>query len=168
MIARVLLGGCELIVISAVMQIGLALPMAYYFHRATFMAMPANLLVVPLTELLMPTAALAVGLSYISVGLAKIPAWIAGLAVEGIAGTVRWLGGLQLADVRVPTPRFAVILATAIALALAMILARRRLLLAAAGIFALSPQRLLDLHHPSATADPTRCAGSHRNRCRPG
>ena len=138
LIARVLLAGCELIVISAVMQIGLALPMAYYFHRATFMAMPANLLVVPLTELLMPTAALAVGLSYISVSLAKVPAWIAGLAVEGIAGTVRWLGGLQLADARVPTPRFALILGTAIALALAMILVRRRPLAAAVGIFALA------------------------------
>lgn len=137
-IARILLGGCELIVISAVMQVGLALPMAYYFHRATFMALPANLLVVPLTELLMPAAALAVGLSYISVWLAKIPAGIAGLAVEGIAGTVRWLGGLQLADVRVPTPRLALILAAAAGLALAMILVRRRPLAAAVGLAALT------------------------------
>ncbi len=137
-VARILLGGCELIVISAVMQVGLALPMAYYFHRATFMAMPANLLVVPLTELLMPAAALAVGVSYISVWLARSPAWIAGLAVEGIAGTVRWLGGLQLADVRVSTPRLAVILATAAALALAMVLVRRRPLLAIAGLTALA------------------------------
>ena len=133
-VARILLGGCELIVISAVMQMGLALPMAYYFHRATFVAMPANWLVVPLTELLMPTAALAVGLSYISVWLARIPAWVAGLAVEGIAGTVRWLGGLQLADVRVPTPRVPLILAAAASLAVAMILVRRRPLAAAAGL----------------------------------
>ncbi len=45
---RLLFGFVELCVISAVLQIGLALPMAYYFHRATSVAMPANLLVVPL------------------------------------------------------------------------------------------------------------------------
>lgn len=136
-IARVALGGCQLIVISAVMQLGLALPMASYFHRATVVGMPANLLVVPLTELLMPMAALAVGLSYISTSLAKIPAWIAGWAVEGIAGTVRWLSGLALADARVPTPGFLLILAAAAALVFAMILVRRRTLAAVAGIAAL-------------------------------
>lgn len=135
--ARVALGGCQLIVISAVMQLGLALPMAYYFHRATVVGMPANLLVVPLTELLMPAAALAVGLSYISVGLAKIPAWVAGWAVEGIAGTVHRLGGLALADARVPTPGLLLILAAAAALILAMILVRRRALVASIGIAAL-------------------------------
>lgn len=51
---RGLFGFAELIVISAVLQVGLALPMAYYFHRATSVAMPANLLVVPFLQLLMP------------------------------------------------------------------------------------------------------------------
>jgi competence protein ComEC len=49
--ARVLqigFGGFEIFVISAVMQVGLALPMAYYFHRAAVVGMPANMLVVPL------------------------------------------------------------------------------------------------------------------------
>jgi predicted membrane metal-binding protein len=32
------------------MQAGLALPMAYYFHRATTIGLPANLIVVPLTQ----------------------------------------------------------------------------------------------------------------------
>ena len=50
--ARTLLGVGELLLISVVMQIGLALPMAYYFHRATVVGLPANMLVVPLMELL--------------------------------------------------------------------------------------------------------------------
>jgi competence protein ComEC len=95
---RVLLGACQLVVISAVMQVGLALPMAYYFHRATTVGMPANMMVVPLTEILMPTAILAVALGYVSPVLAKIPTLVAGVALEGIAGSVRWLGGLKIAD----------------------------------------------------------------------
>src|SRR5580692_910432 len=38
----------ELLLVSSVMQMGLALPMAYYFHRATTIGLPANVAVVPL------------------------------------------------------------------------------------------------------------------------
>ncbi len=66
------------------------------------------MLVVPLMELLMPAAVAAMALGYVSHALARIPALIAGFALEGIAGTVRWLGGLRIADLRVPTPGTAV------------------------------------------------------------
>ena len=135
---RVLLSAVELLVISIVMQIGLALPMAYYFHRATVVGLPANMLVVPLMELLMPAAVAAMALGYVSHALARIPVLIAGFALEGIAGTVRWLGGLRIADLRVPTPGTTVILLSALAIALAMICIRRRPWLAAAGIAALA------------------------------
>jgi competence protein ComEC len=46
--SRLLLGAGELLMISVIMQIGLALPMAYYFHRATIVGLPANMLVVAL------------------------------------------------------------------------------------------------------------------------
>ena len=71
--ARTLLGVGELLLISVVMQIGLALPMAYYFHRATVVGLPANMLVVPLMELLMPAAVAAMALGYVSHALAKVP-----------------------------------------------------------------------------------------------
>jgi len=83
----------ELLFISALMQAGLALLMAYYFHRATTMGMPANLAVIPLTQVLMPAAAAAIGLGYVSTTLARPAVWVAGLALDGIAGTVHWLGG---------------------------------------------------------------------------
>src|ERR1700691_3072186 len=56
----------ELLLVSAVMQMGLALPMAYYFHRATTIGLPANVAVVPLTQLLMPAAVLTIILGYMS------------------------------------------------------------------------------------------------------
>ena len=128
---RVAIGLSELIFISALMQAGLALLMAYHFHRATTMGMPANLAVIPLTQVLMPAAAAAVGLGYISTALAKPAVWISGLALEGIAGTVHRLGGSQaagaatfgatIADLRVAMPSLAMILASIAALALAMI-----------------------------------------------
>ena len=138
---RVAIGVGGLIFISALMQAGLALLMAYHFHRATTMGMPANLAVIPLTQVLMPAAAAAVGLGYISTALAKPAVWISGLALEGIAGTVHWLGGAQgagmkgvgmkiggtsIADLRVAMPTVAMILASIAALALAMLAARLR------------------------------------------
>ncbi len=121
----------ELIFISALMQAGLALPMAYYFHRATTMGMPANLAVIPLTMVLMPAAGAAIGLGYISKTIARPAVCVAGLALDGIAGTVDWLGGTQLigksiADLRVAMPTLAMILTSVAALALAMWVAQIR------------------------------------------
>src|ERR1017187_2201723 len=127
----------ELLLVSAVMQMGLALPMAYYFHRATTIGLPANIAVVPLTQLLMPTAVLSVALGYISPLLARLPALLTALALQAITGTVHGLGSLRLADLRVATPSLVMIAAASAALILAMILARRRALLASIGAVAL-------------------------------
>ncbi len=136
--SRILFGAGELLLISIVMQIGLALPMAYYFHRATVVGLPANMLVVPLMELLMPAAVAAMALGYVSHMLARIPALVAGFALQGIAGPVRWLGGLRVADMRVPTPGTSLILLSALSIAMAMVLVRRRPWLAVGGVAALA------------------------------
>ena len=136
-IAIVCLSIFELLLVSAVMQIGLALPMACYFHRATTIGLPANVAVVPLTQLLMPAAVLAVALSYVSPLLAKLPALLTAFALQAITGTVHTLGGLRLADLRVATPSLVVIATASAALVLAMIFVRRRLLLAVTGLVAL-------------------------------
>ena len=132
--ARITLGVFALMFISGLMQVGLALPMAYYFHRATVMGLPANMVVVPLTEVLMPAAIVAVLFGYFSAALAKIPVVIAGVALEVIAGTVNWLGRFRVADERVPTPVLALVLVSAGVLALAMILAKRNWALCSAGL----------------------------------
>ena len=132
--ARFGLAVFELLFISAVMQMGLALPMAYYFHRATTIGLPANILVVPLTELMMPAAIATLGVGCISPWLAKAPAWITALALHGITGTVRGLGSLRLADLRVPVPDVAIICVSVVGLVLAMWTARRRTSLAFFGL----------------------------------
>jgi competence protein ComEC len=127
----------ELLLVSAVMQMGLALPMAYYFHRATTIGLPANVAVVPLTQLLMPAAILTIALGYVSPLLAKLPALLTTLALQSITGTVHGLGGLRLADLRVATPSLVMMAAASAALVLAIVCARRRALLALAGMIAL-------------------------------
>jgi competence protein ComEC len=139
---RIGLGGFEILIISAVMQVGLALPMAYYFHRATVVGLPANMLVVPLTGVLMAAAIAAVAAGYVSLALAKVPALIAAAALQAISGTVQGLGDMRVADTRVPTPEFAMVLIAVAALVMAMVLARRRLLLAATGLAALTVSAL--------------------------
>jgi competence protein ComEC len=133
-IVKMVLAIVELLFISAVMQMGLALPMAYYFHRATTIGLPANITVVPLTELMMPATVAALALSCVSITLAKIPAFLTTMALHGIVGTVRGLGGLRLADLRVPTPSALMIVFSAAALLLAMMLARRRTAVAITGL----------------------------------
>jgi competence protein ComEC len=130
------LGAFEVVFISAVMQMGLALPMAYYFHRATTIGLPANVTVVPLTQLMMPCAVAALALSFASIWLAKIPALLTSLALSGITGTVHGLGGFRMADLRVATPSLIMILLSAAALVLAMLTARRRATFATGGLVA--------------------------------
>jgi competence protein ComEC len=130
---RVMYAGFELLVISLLMEFTLALPMAVYFHRVTLMAPVANALVVPLTGVLMPACAAAVLLGLIWHPLARIPAAIALWSLRAITGTVALLGHLRLSTGRVPTPTFWVALGAAGAIALAMVLVRKRWWIAAIG-----------------------------------
>jgi competence protein ComEC len=123
-----LLGAAELLFISTVIQIALALPMAWYFHRATTMALPANALVIPIAEVLLPAAVVAVALSYLSAWLAYVPAVVSAYALDALTGTIRVIGHMRVSDVRVPTPALLVCCAAAASFALALVLARRRFL----------------------------------------
>jgi competence protein ComEC len=153
--ARSLLIAHELVFISAVMQMGLALPMAYYFHRATTIGLPANLVVVPLMQLLMPAAIATLLLGSASPWLAKLPMLAANYALQGITGTVRGLGALRLADFRVAMPSAAVIVCAAGALIFAMLMARRRWWWASAGIIAiLAASLVLALIPPAPRIHP--------------
>lgn len=134
---RFVLASSELIFVSAIMQMGLALPMAYYFHRATTIGLPANLIVVPMTELMMPAAISALLLGYISPVLSKVPVFMTNQALACITGTVRGLGGLRLADQRVAMPSGLMMILAAVTLILAMWAVRKRALFAVAGIVAI-------------------------------
>ena len=131
---RFALAFAEILFVSLLMQLGMALPMAYYFHRVTMTALPANILVLPLTEIMMPAAVLATTLGYVWALLAKIPAYIAALSLHAITGTIHILGHLRVADLRVPTPSLAAIFFCAFALAISMLLSQKRALFASSGL----------------------------------
>jgi len=111
--------------------------MAYYFHRATLIALPANVLAVPLTEIVMLGAMLALGVGYISMAASRVPALVAGTVAEAMAGSVHWMGALRISDARIPTPGPVVLLLGSATLLSAMFLVRRRALLALTGVLAL-------------------------------
>ena len=131
-----ILGGAELLFISTVIQIALALPMAWYFHRATTMALPANALVIPIAGVLLPVAVLAIALSYVSAWLAYVPAAVSAYALDALTGTVRLIGHMRISDVRVPTPALLVCCVAAASFGFALLLARRKVL-ASVGLAAL-------------------------------
>ncbi len=126
----------QLLFTSTIIQLALALPMAWYFHRATTMALPANALMIPIASVLLPSAVLAVVLSYAAHWLAYLPALIAGYSLDVLTGTVHLIGRLRISEVRVPTPTLGVSIAAALSVGLALLLARRRIL-AAIGVAAL-------------------------------
>jgi len=138
-----ILAASELLFVSAVMQMGLALPMAYYFHRATSLGLPANLIVVPLTQVMMPAAIAALGLGYVSTSLAKLPALLTTFAIDAIAGSVHGIGSLRLADLRVAMPSVVMIVLAATVLLFALWSARRRVAIAGAGILFLLAASLI-------------------------
>jgi len=129
-----LIAVAELVFISFIIELSLALPMAWYFHRTTTMSLPANVLVIPLATILMPAAVVAVVLSYVSFWLAHAPALVAGYALATLTGTIRLIGHFRISDVRLPVPALAARLLAATALAFALLLARRRSWVASVGV----------------------------------
>lgn len=136
--ARAALAAYDVLVVSAIMQVTLALPMAWYFHRAMVVGLPANILVTPLVAALVPLAALASVLALGSTRLAAVLALPAGWLLEAMLALLRVLGGLRAAELRVATPEPWVVAAAAAAVAFALVAVRRGRWLAAAGVAALA------------------------------
>lgn len=140
-IARVALFLYELVAISAIVQIGLALPMVVYFHRVGISGLSANAVVVPLMSLVVP-----VGFVAILTGWHWV-AWIAGGFLWVSQRVVSWHANLE-PNWRIPGPP--VWLAVALAAALiAAALARRARLRIACGIAVAALLALL-FGHPFA------------------
>ena len=128
----------EVLLVSAVSQVALALPMAWYFHRATTVGLAANVAAVPLTGVLMPASVAAVALSYLWTPLARIPVLITSWSLAGITATVHRLGGLRAADLRLATPTALTALLAAAAFVAALVLVRRSRLWSALSLAALT------------------------------
>jgi len=94
---RAALFAFEMTLISAVLQIGLALPMAEYFHRVSFTGLSANLLVVPAMN-----AAVPLGFAAIFTGWRWI-GWSAEALLRFSAVVAQWHASIEPAW-RVPDP----------------------------------------------------------------
>ena len=128
----------ELIVISCVVELAMALPMAVYFHRITVFALPVNLFILPLLVVLMPAALLTLLALVVWPHAAVVPAAAVAVVLHIGVGLVHLFGSMTLGDFRIPGPllwqsaAFCVFLGTAIALALRSVAGRGRWLRRAA------------------------------------
>ena len=96
-IARLIFYAWEMAVISTVIQIGLALPLAIYFHRISFTGFSANIIVVPLLALVVPFGFVAVLSGW------HLPAAIAGWLLYAGQKVAAWHMRFE-PDWRVPDP----------------------------------------------------------------
>jgi len=85
MTARAVFFVWELLAISAVIQIGLALPMVVYFHRLGLSGLSANVFVVPLMGLAVPAGFVAVATD----GIGWRPSRLAAAGVAHDCGVAR-------------------------------------------------------------------------------
>ncbi len=111
----------EMAAISTVVQVGLALPMAEYFHRVSFSGLTANVLIVPLLEAVVPIGFFAIFTGWHWVG--AVAGWMLTISAR-VAG---WHARLEPAW-RVPDPPVFLALAFVAALVLLPVLARHRAL----------------------------------------
>jgi competence protein ComEC len=120
---RFLIRCFELMVVSCVVELAMALPMAVYFHRITVFALPVNVFILPLLVVLMPAALITLLFAFIGPAYAVVPAMIVAFFLHIGTGLVHLFGSLAWGDFRIPAPllwqslAFCVLLAAAIALA---------------------------------------------------
>jgi competence protein ComEC len=100
--------------------------MATYFHRATLLALPSNLLLIPFIAALLLLTILTFCTSLISLSAARIPAACTAALLHLIRGVVDHAGHLNVADLRVPSPSAPAILLACAAIAFACIALRLR------------------------------------------
>ena len=109
----------ELVLISALVQAGLALPMVVYFHRVGFSGLSANVLVVPLMGLVVPVGFVAIFTGW------KWAAQLAGTLLAWSRVVVEWHAARE-PNWRVPTPPLWLAVALCAALVAAAVTLRAR------------------------------------------
>lgn len=95
--ARVWLYLWEIFITSFFIQVGLALPMIFYFHRLPVSGLSANAIVVPVLSAIVPLGFLAIATQ--SHPLASLCAWLLELSRRAVSFHARWEP-----DWRIPSP----------------------------------------------------------------
>jgi competence protein ComEC len=116
----------ELLFVTLVVELALALPMAIYFHRITVYALLANLCILPLLGILVPAAMLLLLVLSLWPAAAVVPAGVCLSILHASIFLVRKLGSLSLGDLRIPEPASVQAGAAVLLFVLAIQLARGR------------------------------------------
>jgi len=131
------LGFFELLLVSAITQAVLVLPMRAYFHRAAVLGVPANILVLPLAGWMLNAGVAAIALSYVSLPFAKLAAMLAAGALHWTLGSLHLLSRFHVAQWRIPDPTAFLMFVALAGILLAFIAVRKQRAMALAGLAAL-------------------------------
>ena len=135
--AAAVLGLFELLLVSAITQAVLVLPMRAYFHRAAILGVPANILVLPLAGLMLNTGVAAIALSYVSLPFARLAAALAAGSLHWTLGCLHFLSRFHVSQWRVPDPTALLALVAIAGILMACFAVRKPRMIAFAGLFAL-------------------------------
>jgi competence protein ComEC len=83
----------EIAFLSAILQLGMLPPMAFYFHRVTLVGSLANIPALLLTGLAVPLGFITLGASLVSFRIATGMAKLLGIILSLLDASVRWLAG---------------------------------------------------------------------------
>ena len=127
----------ELLVVSAITQAVLVLPMRSYFHRAAILGVPANILVLPLAGLMLNSGVAAIAFSYVSPPFAKLAAALAAGALHWTLSCLHLLSSFHVAQWRVPDPTALLMMLAGAGILLAFLAVRKQRTIAFTGLAAL-------------------------------
>lgn len=93
---RIFFYAYDLVIVSAMVQIGLVLPMAIYFHRLSLTGLSANVLIVPLMSLVVPVGFVAIFTGWHAA--AVVAGWLLTASERVAEWHVRWEPGWRIPD----------------------------------------------------------------------
>ena len=100
----------EIVFLSAVLQLGMIPPLAFYFHRVTLAGPFANVPALLLTGLAIPIGFLTLAASIVSLPVAAVLARILSIILSLLDVTVRWFADWHSASYRIPGPGISIML----------------------------------------------------------
>ena len=103
-IVRAFLLCIEAVVVSCIVELAMALPMAVYFHRITVFALPVNMIILPLLLVLVPSALITLTASALWPTIATLPAMITAVLLHFGIGLVHLFASIKTGDFRIPAP----------------------------------------------------------------
>ena len=116
----------DLCLVSATIELVMALPMTAYFHRVTTFGLFVNILIVPALTLLLPAALLTMLALLLSPHIAWLPAAATAALLHAVVAIVRISSALRMSEWRRPGPTITATLACLALLVFAVWVVRAR------------------------------------------